>query len=70
MSAMPETNKQRLIRRAAELMGPEELARRLRIPPSQVEAWIRGDATMPDGQFRALSEALDAWARDKRGAAG
>ena len=63
---MSETRKQILLKKAAELMGSrEELAARLKVPGSLVEAWIKGDATMPDGQLMNLSATLNALARSK-----
>jgi hypothetical protein len=39
----------------------------LGIPPKLLEAWIAGDATMPDGQLLNLSRVLDRVAREDRG---
>lgn len=63
---MKKTNKQHLLQRSVALMGHKELAERLRISPSQLEAWIRGDATMPDGHLLRLAEILDKVARPER----
>jgi len=56
-------NKQHLLQRSVALMGHKELAERLRISPSRLDAWIRGDSTMPDGQLLRLAEILDKLAR-------
>lgn len=55
---MNKTEKQDLLRRSAELVGKLNLAQRLRISESQLEAWMRGDSTMPDGQLLRLAEIL------------
>lgn len=57
-----QERKQSLLRRAVDLVGQQELARLLNIPESIVEAWIRGDATMPDGGLLNLATILDKWA--------
>ena len=58
--------KQDLLRRAVQLFGKHELAARLRIPETLLEAWIRGDVTMPDGQLLALAAVLDNLANPKK----
>lgn len=52
------TKKQEILRRAEELMGRDFLAKRLNIPQSMLEAWLRGDVTMPDGKLLDLAAAL------------
>ena len=59
--------KKNLLQRASTLLGRDELARRLGISPKLLEAWIAGDATMPDGQLLNLSRVLDRAAREDRG---
>ena len=59
---MSETTKQRLLRQASALIGLRELATRLQVPESLLEAWIRGDVTMPNRSFLNLANALDSWA--------
>jgi len=49
----------RLIQDAAKLMGREELAKRLNVPESVVDDWIRGDATISDSGLLKLSEILE-----------
>jgi hypothetical protein len=56
---LQETRKQRLLKSAAELIGHDELAVRMKIPGSLLEAWISGHATMPDRKLVALAELLD-----------
>ena len=48
---MAESTEQRLLRKAAELIGHEELAVRLRVPTALLDAWGRGLGTMPDGKL-------------------
>ena len=55
---MNKTEKQDLLRRSAELVGKVNLAKRLRISETQLESWLRGDHTMPDGQLLRLAEIL------------
>lgn len=50
--------KQEILRRSAELFGRKKLAERLKIPETLLEAWMSGDATMPDGQLIRLAELL------------
>jgi hypothetical protein len=52
------TKKQDLLRRAEELMGRDRLAKRLGTAPAMLEAWMRGDVTMPDGKLLDLAAAL------------
>ena len=59
--------KKSLLQRASTLLGREELARRLGVPSELLEAWIAGDATMPDGQLMKLARVLDGVAREDRG---
>jgi len=47
-------------------MGRDELAQRLNVPPTLLEAWMRGDATMPDGKLMELARALDNISRGKK----
>jgi hypothetical protein len=56
---MAETTKQQLLRRAANLIGRDELAARLKIPESLLDAWISGHAALPDRKLVALADILD-----------
>lgn len=58
--------KKTLLQRASTLLGRDELARRLGVPPALLEAWIAGDATMPDGQLLNLSRVLERVASEDR----
>jgi transcriptional regulator with XRE-family HTH domain len=56
-----QTTKQHLLRKAAGLMGKEELAARLNVSELLLEKWIGGDAPMPDRKLLKLANVLDAW---------
>jgi transcriptional regulator with XRE-family HTH domain len=51
--------KLQLLRQAAKLVGNEELAKRLNVPLTLLEAWLRGLATMPDRKLLTLADLLD-----------
>jgi DNA-binding transcriptional regulator YdaS (Cro superfamily) len=59
--------KQRLLERAGKLVGRDELARRLNVPSTLLEAWLRGDVTMPDGKLMQLARVLDDVSREEKG---
>ena len=44
---------------AAKRLGRTELARRLNVPESLLEAWIAGLASMPDRKLLSLADLLD-----------
>jgi len=48
-----------LLRKAAALVGREELAVGLKVPLNLLDAWINGHATMPDRKLGALADLLD-----------
>ena len=56
---MAETTKQNLLRMATARIGRTELARRLKIPESLLDAWMSGHASMPDRKLLLLAELLD-----------
>lgn len=58
-----ETTKQRLLRQAANLLGREELAVRLGVPVTLLDAWSQGLASMPDRKLVLLAEVLDQFGR-------
>jgi hypothetical protein len=60
--SVAETTKQRLLREAAELLGRQELAKRFNVSESLLDAWIRGDASMPHGGLFTLADILESWA--------
>ena len=53
------TTKQRMLKRAAMLVGEEALALRLNVPPTVLDVWLRGLATMPDRKLLALADLID-----------
>jgi hypothetical protein len=56
---MAETRKQDLLRRAAKLVGPDNLAQALKVPQHLLEAWMEGHATMPARKLMALADYMD-----------
>jgi len=57
---MSETTRQRLLQRAAKLLGgPAKLAERLNVTPQTMDLWIRGLARMPDRKLLELAAILD-----------
>jgi hypothetical protein len=53
---------QNMLRKAADLMGEEELAVALKVPRHLLQAWISGHASMPDRKLMMLIDALDKFA--------
>jgi len=51
--------KRELLQRAAELMGRDQLALRLSISETLLDAWIRGGVAMPDGKLFVLAAILE-----------
>lgn len=45
--------------RAAALIGPEELAVRLGVPGTLLDAWLRGLASMPDRKLLKLADVIE-----------
>lgn len=56
---MATTTRQELLRRAVNLIGHDELALRLKVPPPLLEAWLRGVSSMPDRKLILLANILD-----------
>ena len=56
--------KRGLLERAVKLLGKEQLARRLNIPTTLFDDWVRGDATMPDGKL--MDRTLDKLSREEK----
>jgi DNA-binding transcriptional regulator YdaS (Cro superfamily) len=57
---MPENTRQRLLKRAAKLLGGDhQLAERLGVSPQTVDLWMRGLARMPDRKLLELAALLD-----------
>lgn len=51
-----------MLRKAADLMGEEELAVALKVPRHLLQAWMSGHASMPDRKLMVLIDALDKFA--------
>jgi hypothetical protein len=56
---LAHTTKQKLLKRAADLMGKDELAIRLMVSQELLEDWLNGQATMPDRKLVPLAKVLD-----------
>jgi hypothetical protein len=54
-----QSTKQRLLAMAAARVGRADLARRLSVQESLLEAWMQGVASMPDGKLAALAELIE-----------
>jgi hypothetical protein len=64
----PADLKRQLLTRAARLLDVTDLARRLYVPSTVLEAWMRGEATMPDSKLMDLARLLDRISREPRAA--
>jgi hypothetical protein len=64
----PTELKRELLNRAVKLLDVIDLARRLNVPSTLLETWMRGEATMPDGKLMDLARLLDRIGRDTRAA--
>jgi hypothetical protein len=60
-----ETTRQRLLRQAADHIGRDELAVRLKASAALVDAWMHGLATLPDRKFSLLADVLHNFAAKK-----
>ena len=60
-----ETTRRRLLRQAADLIGLEELAMRLKASTGLVDAWMHGLASLPDRKFSLLVDVLYSFAAKK-----
>jgi hypothetical protein len=67
-NSSPADLKRGLLNRAAKLLGVIDLARRLNVPSTLLETWMRGDGTMPDGKLMDLARLLDRISREARAA--
>jgi len=47
------------LRKAADLMGRDQLAQRLKVPEELLDAWMRGLSSMPDRKLILLANILD-----------
>jgi hypothetical protein len=64
----PTELKRELLNRAAKLLDVIDLARRLNVPSTLLETWMRGEATMPDDKLMDLARLLDRISRQTRAA--
>ena len=64
----PTELKRELLNRAVKLLDVIDLARRLNVPSTLLETWMRGEATMPDGKLMDLARLLDRISRKTRAA--
>lgn len=48
-----------MLRKAADLVGRDQLAVLLKVPVKTLDAWLEGQATMPDRKLRMLGDVLD-----------
>jgi hypothetical protein len=60
---MSEQTKQDLIRRAVDLAGIEEVSAALKSAPSLVDAWAKGQASLPDRKLLLLTDFLIEYAK-------
>jgi hypothetical protein len=58
--------KQTLLQRAAQLMGKHDLAGSLGVPDALLEAWMTGQASMPDSKLRILTDLLNKGPEEKK----
>jgi hypothetical protein len=65
-NSTPADLKRELLNRAAKLLDVIDLARRLNVPSTLLETWMRGDATMPDSKLMDLARLLDRISREAR----
>ena len=64
--AVGKATKRALLRKAADLVGEDQLAARLRVPVSLLDVWLRGLATMPDRKLLMLADLLEELADRKK----
>jgi hypothetical protein len=50
--------RRRLLREAARRVGKEELAKRLNVPVTLLDVWLRGLATMPERKILPLADLM------------
>lgn len=64
--AVVEETKLAMLRNAAELIGHDQLALKLKIPRHLLDAWMRGQATMPDRKVSLLADVLLRYDDDRK----
>ena len=65
-SRVLDARKQELLRRAADLMGRDELALGLKVSRSMLDAWISGRLSMPNRKLVRLGDLLEEVSHPKR----
>jgi hypothetical protein len=60
---MDDTARQDLFRRATDRLGHDEIGQRLNVPAEVIEAWMRGDVSLPDGKLLVLACVLEIFSR-------
>jgi hypothetical protein len=58
-SRVLDARKQDLLRRAADLMGLDQLALGLKVSRSMLDAWISGRLSMPNRKLITLADLLE-----------
>lgn len=56
---MATDSKQALLCKAADLIGRDQLASGLKISSALLDAWMSGQASMPDRKLSALADLLE-----------
>ena len=56
---MEETLEQILLSRTLDLITREELAKKLEVPVFLLDAWVKGEVTIPEGKIVMLADALN-----------
>ena len=64
---MAETTKQQMLRQAVDLAGLVQVAEALKASPSLTEAWMQGQASMPDRKLLLLADFLEKLGRPEKG---
>jgi DNA-binding transcriptional regulator YdaS (Cro superfamily) len=54
-----ENTRLRLVKLAVKRYGRDELAKRLRITPEQLDGWIRGERDVPNTKMLAVIDLID-----------
>ena len=63
---MGATDRRRVLKEACDLFGAKVVAAEMRVSEAVVDAWVRGDATMPEDELLHLARALLSLASAKR----
>jgi len=60
---VPRATKQRILQKAATLIGRDELARELKVGHAELEAWLVGSQEFPDTRLLALADLLASYTK-------